>query len=236
LKKIAAYAILKIVPIGLQEDEEMKEWTKKFKEFLVPGSTGDTGEKGEVEEQEKREAAPTGQNSVRSGSYFSGAGKTKHPLGMNEGQVKMWSLITLALVLLDLAAFGFLASRLLFGLTEKICYAFKMDGLSYVNHSFRQVELMIAYAVDFIIGGALIWLTLSIAGMFAENAFLKLRRKHILSIVAIFAGLFLILTLISIIIGHKYDSYLTYRFMAPLMCYAGGTLFLGLSLLRIEVR
>ena len=105
-----------------------------------------------------------------------------------------------------------------------------------MNHSFRQVELIIAYAIDFIIGGALIWLTLSIAGIFTETAFLKIRRRHILIIVAAFAALFLILTLISVIIGHKYDSYLTYRFMAPLMCYAGGAVFLGLSLLRIEVR
>ena len=194
----------------------MKEWLKKLKDFILPGSA----EKSETAgEQKKREEAPTGRNSVRSGSYFSGAGKSKHPLGMNEGQVKMWTYLTLGIVLLDLVAFGFLASRLLFGLSEKLCYAFGLDGVSFVNHSFRQVELIIAYAIDFIIGGALIWLTLSIAG-----------------IVAAFAALFLILTLISVIIGHKYDSYLTYRFMAPLMCYAGGAVFLGLSLLRIEVR
>ena len=211
----------------------MKEWMRKLKEFIVPGSTA---KKADAEAQEKREEAPTGRNSVRSGSYFAGAGKSKHPLGMDEGQVKMWTLLTAGIVLLDLIAFGFLASRLLFGLTEKLCYAFKLDGLSFVNHSFRQVELLIAYAVDFIIGGALIWLTLSIAGMFTETAFLKIRRKHILIAVAAFAALFLVLTLISVIIRHKYDSYLTYRFMAPLMCYAGGTLFLGLSLLRIEVR
>lgn len=212
----------------------MKEWLKKLKDFILPGSSDK--KENAAEEQRKREEAPTGRNSVRSGSYFSGAGKSKHPLGMNEGQVKMWTYLTLGIVVLDLVAFGFLASKLLFGLSEKLCYAFGLDGVSFVNHSFRQVELIIAYAIDFIIGGALVWLTLSIAGTFTENAFLKLRRKHILMIAAAFAALFLILTLISVFIGHKYDSYLTYRFMAPLMCYAGGTLFLGLSLLRIEVR
>ena len=211
----------------------MKNWLKKLKDFILPGSSENKENAGE---QKKREEAPTGRNSVRSGSYFSGAGKTKHPLGMNERQVKIWTYLTLGIVVLDLVAFGFLASRLLFGLSEKLCYAFGLDGVPFVNHSFRQVELIIAYAIDFIIGGALIWLTLSIAGIFTETAFLKIRRKHILIIVAAFAALFLILTLISVIVGHKYDSYLTYRFMAPLMCYAGGLLFLGLSLLRIEVR
>jgi hypothetical protein len=209
----------------------MKDWVKKLKEFIVPGSCETDGEK-----QSERAETPTGRNSVRSGSYFAGARKSRHPLGYTDKQVKTWSLLTLAVVLIDLIAFGFLASKLLFGLTEKICYAFKMDGLSYVSHSFLQVEIMIAYAVDFIIGGALIWLTLSIAGTFAEEAFLKLKRKHILAIVAIFAAVFLILTIISAIAGNRYDSYNTYRFMAPLMCYAGGCAFLGLSLLRFEIK
>lgn len=211
----------------------MKEWKKKFKDFVVPGSAD-----REVREDERAsENAPhTGKNSVRSGSYFAGAGKNKHPLGFNAKQVKTWSLVTLGIVLLDLIAFGFVAGKLLFGFTEKICYAFGLDGVSFVSHSFVQVELLIAYAVDFVIGGALLWLTLSIAGSFAEAAFLKIRRRTILIVTAAFAGLFLILTLISVIVGHKYDSYLTYRFMAPLMCYAGGSVFLGLSLLRFEIK
>ena len=211
----------------------MGKITNRLKEFLFPGSgSGET----EDEKQSERAETPTGRNAVRSGSYFSGARRNKHPLGLTDKQVKWWSLGALAIVVIDLVALGFISCRLLFGFTEKICYAFKMDGLSYVSHSFLQVEILIAYAVDFIIGGALVWLTLSLAGSFTDEALLKFRRKHILIIVAIFAAVFLLFTLISTFAGHKYDSYNTYRFLAPLMCYAGGCLFLGLSLLRFEIK
>ena len=208
----------------------MKKWLERFKDFILPGSA----KTGEAEGEPA--PAPTGKNSVRSGSYFAGAGKSKHPLGMTQRQVNAWSLATLGVVLLDLIAFGFIAGRLLFGFTERICYAFGLDSVSFVNHSFKQVELMIAYAVDFILGGLLVWLTLGIAAVLADEAFLKIRRRHILLIVTAFAVLFLILTLISVAAGHRYDSYYTYRFMAPMMCYAGGAAFLGLASLRLDVK
>ena len=105
----------------------------------------------------------------------------------------------------------------------------------YVSHSFRQVEMIIAYAADFLLGGLFIWLTLSIAGAFCDEAFLKLRRKHIFLVCLAFAGLFLVLSLISFISGHGYDSYSAYRFFAPFLCYAGGTAFLGLSMLKFDI-
>ncbi|MBP5730921.1 MAG: hypothetical protein J6X19_06925 [Clostridia bacterium] len=212
----------------------MKNWLERFKDFILPGSAKNKETEGEPEAAPA--AARTGKNSVRSGSYFAGAGKVRHPLGMTERQVNIWSLATLAIVLLDLIAFGFIAGRLLFGFTERICYAFGLDSVSFVNHSFKQVELMIAYAVDFILGGLLVWLTLGIAAVLADEAFLKIRRRHILLIVTGFAVLFLILTLISVAAGHRYDSYYTYRFMAPMLCYAGGAAFLGLASLRLDVK
>ena len=205
-------------------------WLRRFKDFIVPGKAAEN-----AEGEEKAAEVRTGRNAVRSGSYFAGAGKVRHPLGMSDSKVRMWSLITLAIVIADLLAFGFIAGRLLFGFAEKLCYALKLDGVSYVSHSFRQVEMIIAYAADFLLGGLFIWLTLSIAGAFCDEAFLKLRRKHIFLVCLAFAGLFLVLSLISFISGHGYDSYSAYRFFAPFLCYAGGTAFLGLSMLKFDI-
>ena len=52
---------------------------------------------------------------------------------------------------------------------------------------------------------------------------------------AAFFAITLILTLISRFSGARYDAYSTFRFLAPLMLYTAGTVFLGFSSLRVNI-
>jgi len=173
---------------------------------------------------------------ARKGSHAALASGSEHPLGYSDSKIKLLTAILIAVAVIDLAAFALIASRSLFTFTDKLCYAFGLDGVSFVSHSFKQVEIIIAYVIDALLGGFMVWVTMNIASGIAENAFLPVTRRTFLWLTAGFMALFLILTVISTALGNGYDTYRTYRFMAPLMVYLGGTVMLGLSALRFDIQ
>ena len=193
---------------------------KKFLKFLAPEGRN-AGQKGSTAKK-------------RSHAVLAAGGG--HPLGFSDSKIRLYTALLIAIAVIDLLAFAFIASRSLFTFTDKLCYAFKLDGVSFVSHSFRQMELIIAYTVDALLGGFMIWVTMNIASGVAENAFLPVTRRTFLWLTAGFMALFLILTVISTALGYRYDTYRTYRFMAPLMVYLGGTVLLGLSALRFDIQ
>ena len=213
--------------IGYGEKKETAG--KKFLRFLAP-ERRTAGQTGETDGTRKTESGK------RAGSHAVLAAGGGHPLGFSDRKIKLYTALLIAIAAIDLAAFAFIASRSLFTFTDKLCYAFSLDGISFVSHSFRQVELMIAYTVDVLFGGFMVWATMNIAAGVAENAFLPVTRRTFLWLTAGFMALFLKLTVISSALGYRYDTYRTYRFMAPLMVYLGGTVMLGLSALRFDIQ
>ena len=200
-------------------------------EYLIPGDKKIDGEPRGV----KRERKVPERTKAAQGSFFAGAGTKKHPYGFSDAKVNRLSLILMLVVAADLIAFAFFARKTMFSLSESLCYAFGLDSADFVNHSFRQVEIMLTYALSFFIGGICLWLTMILAVYAAEEAFLKVDRKHILLMCAAFFAITLILTLISRFSGARYDAYSTFRFLAPLMLYTAGTVFLGFSSLRVNI-